>query len=353
MADYLIKQLRMAISAAVESTFNTTPSGAFWKFVTTSKNFYVQSAEKFDDKGKIGLGNDLPNVQFTGYLNPVTMEIADSLDTFIHPMLIRRAFGQAETVVAGSGPASGTFVHSFKVAPQITNPISSTMLWGMGGADKAWNGVTVNSIKVSGNRSEQPQFSATLVGTGKGSAVGSPTINAYVVPNYLDGAETTIFYTKDSTLTNLADRDSSTRRVVAWDVSLNNNNKTDDKRPGDPRVNANDPSGGHYINTMLNGEREVMGGITITLDGTAQEVIDSLADEVLTDFTISTKGKFIGSTTIQYGVDFIFPKCYLNCEEGVDDNGLAVIRATIKPVYESVSDTILKVAITNSTATCV
>lgn len=351
--EFSVQNITMAMSVNPESTYNNTPAGNYHRFVTSSATFHIQSAETFDDRGKVGLGTDLPNIRFTGYLNPVSLDIADNLDNFIHAMIMRRGLGTTSADLAGATTSAGTYTHTVKLAPTLSIPVSSTFIWSLGGAAYAWNGGAVGSFRAEGTRSDTPNFTATVMTTGKAVSTTGLTLNSYVVPHYMDGAETSIYYTKNSTLIYLADRTTGVQRVTGWNVSVNNNNRNDDKRPGDPRVNPATPVGGHYINRMTVGQREVTGEVTFTLDELNTEVTDSLANQVLTDFTISCKGRtFIGTdpaTTVQPEIKFIFPKCYMTVEEGVNDNNLAVLRASIFPVYDSTAETSMKIVVTNET----
>lgn len=379
MAEYQVKNLKMALSGGEEAAFNrmygleadrdpiTVATGnaslnkGYHPFVTSSATFYVPTAEKFDDRGKVGLGQELPTSRSTGYLNPVTMEISNTLDTFIHPILLRRLCGtedSTEGVVTGSAPNTAARTHTFKMAQAIDRPSSSSLLWALGALDYVWTGMTVNTFRVEGSRAAPPTFTATLVGTGGRESIAAlktenantdivtPMINDYVPPKYVIGAETEIFFTHPvHGAVPLAQRSSETQRITAWSVGVNNNNKTDDKRPGDPRLTVGLPTGGHYVNRITTGSREVTGEVTIALDENSvlREIQDSLADVVMTDFTISHRGEIITSggndTDGQYMVEFVFPKCYLNVTEAVDDDGLAVLRTELFPVFSDFENT--------------
>jgi hypothetical protein len=378
--DVLVTQLTMALSSQVENPaglatgYNITPAGNFHKFVTTSRNFYFQSTEKFDDRGKIGLGTDLPNIRFSGYLNPPTLEIADNLDNFIHAMLIKRGCNTLNAdvdTVPGSGAAAGTHTHSFKYAKTVSNPQSSTVIWSLDGAPHAWNGVAVSSWRAEGTRSDVPNFSASLVGSGRISDPSALVLNNYVTPRYMSGAETEVHCLVDRdgdgtpTQIYLASRAQGVQRITAWAVSVNNNVRVDDRRPGDPRISSGTPLRGHYVNRQTVGDRELAAELSIALSGDPLEqdgtgidlfVSDSLEDRLFVDFTITCKGRqFIGTApaTTQPEITFVFPKCYLSTEEGVDDNNLAVLRCTIFPVYDDTEETALMVTVVNESAALV
>lgn len=362
MADFLTKNLTMAISVAEETTFNTQAPGTFQRFVTSARNFYVDSAEKFDDRGKIGLGQELPTRQTTGYLNPISLEIADELNSFIAPMLIRRSSGRdmevADVAVAG-GADAGAFTKSMKMAKSVTSLKGSSVIWALGGANYIWTGCVVDSWRAEQTRSDIPSFTATLVGTGRAVrdsafiAAGA-NYSPYIAPTYMIGAETKIFYTPEGESTiYLADRDTNKQRVLGWGVTYNNANRTDDRRPGDKRQSTGDPLSGHYVDRITTGDREVTGDLTLTLDESLAELQHANSDKILTNFTVSTNSKYIrnpgntANTTIQHGVDFVFPKCYLRAEDTADDAGLAAIRFTIFPVYDDSTETAMKVVVRN------
>lgn len=360
MAEFLTKGVIMALSSARESTFNTQATGNFERFVTEGRQFFVPTIEKFDNAGKIGLGQEFATAQFNGYLNPVQMDLNSDFDSFVHAMLMLRACGDTDTQAALAGADVGAASHTFKVVPTIDRLPSFSVVWALGdqaggGADYIWTGCVVDNFRIEQSRSDIPQFSSTIIGSGKNVLNTSAAVySAYKNPSFCIGAETEIYY--GATPTYLATRSvgNEIQKITNWNLALNNSNRTDDRRPGDPRLGA-DPSSGHYVDRItLGDQREITSECSIVMDDTLAEVAASINNTLVTDFTIETRGTIIiPAGAQQFGTKFQFPKAYLNVEEGTDDNGTAILRTTVKPVYDSVSSSILDVTVFNDTLTAI
>jgi hypothetical protein len=378
MAEYLSKDLKMALSTEVEDPYNTMlvdAADTYYGMVTSSRNIYVPDKEKFDDLGKIGTGQEFATDQRSGYLNVPSLEISDELNNGIAGILFRRALGGAITVSSDLEASLGFYNHSFAMLPNGTSAgrqlPSSTILWAVGGADYMWGGVVVDQFRVDQSNSGVPTYTATLVGSGLNKRLRYLTANGALAVNgsnayngpypgatlteypptfpipvnqkYMLGAESKISFTD----TLGAYNPTSSGRIKAFSFTFNNAHRTDDRRPGDPRVDSGNqtsgnPRSGHYVNRMLHGDRTATAEMTLMLDDTFREYTDAYTDDVITTFKYTAAGELLkkagspyteSATDKQNEFEIEIPKSFFRSVRGADDNGDAVITMTVFPVY--------------------
>ncbi len=340
MAEYLIKDILLGLSSAPESVYNTpyVLAADFQRFQMSGNSFPVPDKERFDDLGKIGNGTEFPTAQRSGYVLPASMEISDEVNTSIGATLLRRCLGGADTTPAGPDilEAGVAFKHKFGMLNTSAGRQlpSSSIVYSLGGLDNLWGGCVVDSFSISQTNAGTPTFTAGLISSGlyKDISTISPafgTLPSIVVPNYHLGAETTVEFTDDGGLVSLT----TAQRIRSFSLTINNNHITDDRRPGDPRIDVADIKKGWYVNRMLHGDRSVTAEFTVMVDDTLREFLDAGSDTIITGFKITTRGYYIGaSTTNQYALTVTVPKCYFRTPRVSDEGGNAVVTLGIFPV---------------------
>jgi len=402
MAEYLTRDLKLGISASPESTYNTmlvAPSDLYLGMLTTTRSLYIPDKEKLDDTGKVGTGREYPTEQRSGYITVPSLEISEELNIDIAALLLRRAMGGVDaggTLVvsdpyynSGIEDALGFYTHTWGLLSNNTAAgrqlPSSTLLWSLGGADYMWGGVCVESFRVDQTGSGVPTFTATMVGSGlnkrlryltangalavNGSnayngpyagSVGSeypPAFPAPVAQRYMLGAETKMQFNDGSNyvITNA-------QRLKSFSFTLTNNLRTDDRRPGDPRLTSTQPRDGHYINRLLHGDRTVAAEMTVMLDDVLREFTDAYNDTVITGFRYSAMGNLLKKATTPFtesaqdnqGVfELNFPKCYFRGIRGSDDNGDAILTISIFPVDDFTNGPVTAKIVNNTAAAIV
>lgn len=340
MAEFLTRDILLAISSEPEATYNDmyVLGSEYERFQMTGTGFPVPDKIRFDDLGKIGNGTEFATHQRSGHVLPATMEVADEVNTSIGAILLRRALGGADVVPAGVDilEAGVAFRHKFGMLNTTAGRQlpSSSVVYSLGGFDLVWGGCVVDSLTFAQTNADPPTLTAGMVGSGLYKDISdiSPAFGALpaiVIPNYHLGAETTVEFTDSVGTVALV----TGQRIRSYTVTLNNNHITDDRRMGDPRINAANIKRGWYVNRMLHGDRTVTAEFTIMIDATLREYFDSDTDDIITGFKFTTKGYYIGASTVnQYSMTIIIPKCYFRTPRFVDDGGNAEMTISIFPV---------------------
>lgn len=372
MAEFLTRNLKIAISTTPESTYNAIKvanSDTYFGMLTTGRAYYVPDKDKLDDTGKIGTGREFPTEQRSTYITVPSLELTEELNIDLAALLLRRAMGGADVVTTvAASPSSTIRDHTWGLDLSGTTRQlpSSSLLWGIpnSGADFIWGGVVVESFAINQTNSDTPTVTVGLVGSGlfkrlrfltangqlavNGSnpytgpyagGVGTeypPTFPFPAAQRYMIGAESELLFTPQGG--SLYSVTASGQRMKAFSMTLTNNHRTDDRRPGDPRVDSAQPKAGHYVNRMNHGDRTVAGSMTIMLDDTFAEFNYAYDDTVLTAFTYKAKGRYLEATAPgvesdkQGEFEVSFPLCYLRSVAGTDENGDAVLTMTTFPV---------------------
>jgi hypothetical protein len=382
MAEFLTRNLKMAISATPEATYNQIKSGTadtYLGMLTTGRAFYVPDKEKVDDTGKIGTGREFPTEQRSTYVSVPSLELSEELNVDVAALLLRRAMGGADVVTAVTNTRAVPGNPSVAVAPASTindhtwgldmvnrQLPSSSMLWGIpgSGADYIWGGVVVESYAIAQTNSDVPTITVGLVGSGmfkrlsRLTANGQPAVNGsnpYIGPyaggagteypptfpfptaqRYMIGAESELLFTPEGGAAYSVT--GSGQRMKSFSATLTNNHRTDDRRPGDPRIEAAQPRSGHYVMRMNHGDRTIGGDMSIMLDESLSEFYYAYNDTVLEAFTYRAKGAYLGATApntesnAQSEFEVTFPKAYLRGVAGTDDAGDAVLTMAVFPI---------------------
>lgn len=379
MAEFLTRNLKMAISATPEDAYNDiqiASADEYLGLLTTGRAFYVPDKEKIDDTGKVGTGREFATEQRSTYVTVPSVEIAEELNASIAALLLRRAMGGAVTTVGIEDEEENVvaYRHSFGLDYDNRQLPSSSCLWSLGGADYIWGGMVVESFNISQTNAETPNMTATMMGSGiykqvryltstgalasyKGGAVayngphgaGSPLAPAFPAPevqHYMVGAESNVVYNIGETEFVMAG--ASDQRLKSFNFTLTNNHRTDDRRPGDYRVATADPKSGHYVNRMNHGDRTIAVEMTVMLDDEMREFYTSYNDEIVSDFVYTAKGLFLPGTTVQSEVEIAIPKSYFRTVQGADDNGDATLTLSLFPVYDFDVDSIVEASIVNA-----
>lgn len=340
MAEYMIRDILLALSSAPETVYNTpyVLASDFQRFQMTGQSFPVPTREEFDDLGKIGNGTEFPTYQRSGYVLPATMEVADEANSSIAGILLRRCLGGASAVPSGGEilEAGVAFKHTFGMLNTTSGRQlpSSDVVYSLGGLDLLWSGCVVDSFTLAQTNAGTPTFTAGLISSGLYQDIStiSPafgSLPAIDVPDYHLGAETTVEFTDSGGTVSTV----TAQRLRSFTLTINNNHITDDRRPGDPRIDVADMSKGWYVNRMLHGDRTVTGEFTVMLDDTLREYLDAQTDDIITGFIITTRGYYIGaSTTNQFSLTITVPKAYFRAPRVSDEGGNAVVTLSLFPV---------------------
>ncbi len=397
MAEYLTRNLKMAISTTPESTYNQIKTGnadTYLGLLTTGRAFYVPDKEKLDDTGKVGTGREFPTEQRSSYVTVPSLEISEELNIDIGAILLRRAMGGADVVTPVVEVGSTIRDHTFGLDLSGTTRQlpSSSMVWALGGADYIWGGVVVESFAISQTNSETPSMTVGLVGSGLFKRIRNLTAdgnlavngsNAYTGPyagsvgteyppafpmpgvqRYMIGAETELIFTPQTSpgvsgTPYIATSAGNGQRLKAFSCTLTNNHRTDDRRPGDPRVVSSQPRAGHYVNRMNHGDRTVAAEMTVMLDDSLNEFYMAYNDTIIEAFTYKAKGAYLLNTAgtaesaKQAEFEITFPKCYFRGVRGTDDSGDAVLTISIFPVDNGSTGPIIARVRNNAAATIV
>jgi hypothetical protein len=377
MPEFLTRNLKMAVSATPEATYNAIkvagpapgPQDTYLGLLTTGRAFYIPDKEKVDDTGKVGTGREFPTEQRSTYITVPSLEITEELNIDIAALFLRRAMGGAD-VVSGpvaATPASTIHDHTFGLDLSTTGRQlpSSSMIWSImgSGADYVWAGVVVESFAISQTNSDVPTVTIGLVGSGlfkrllflTANGLAASGANPYTGPylgagpsfyppafpnptaqRYMIGAESELLFTPAGGAQYSVT--GSGQRMKSYSSTLTNNHRTDDRRPGDPRIESAQPRAGHYVNRMNHGDRTIGGDMTIMLDDTLNEFNHAYNDKVLESFTYKAKGAYLAATNPalesdkQSEFEIVYPKCYLRGIAGTDDTGDAVITMSVFPV---------------------
>jgi len=374
MHEYLIRDLKIAISKAVESSYNAmrTASGDLYVGMqTTSRSIYIPDKEKLDDTGKIGTGNEFPTQQRSGYVTVPSLEIADEVDIDVCPIFLRRALGGAVTVSSDVEASLGFYNQTFGMLSNNTAAgrqlPSSTLLWSLGAADYMWGGVVVDQLRFEQTNAGVPTYTATLIGSGlnkrlryltadgnlavngsnayNGPYAGAsgteypPSFPAPPVQRYMLGAETICQFNDGVNYVI-----TQAQRMKSFNLTLNNAHRTDDRRAGDPRLTSAQPRDGFYVNRMLHGDRSVAAEMTVMLDDVMREYSDAYNDTQVTSFKFTMAGNLLKKATSPYTesaadnqgeVELIMPLVYFRSARGADDNGDAIVTISLFPVYDT------------------
>lgn len=340
MSEYLTRDISLAISTLPESAYNVpyVLASDFQRFQMTGTGFPVPDKIRVDDLGKIGNGTEFPTYQKSRHVIPPSMEIADEVNTSIGGMLLRRALGGASATPSGGNilEAGIAYKHTFGMLNTTSGRQlpSSTIVYSLAGFDLLWSGCVVDSLTYAQTNADSPTITAGLVGSGlyKDISAISPafgTLSTIQIPNYHIGAETTVEFTDTAGNIVLT----TAQSIRSFTLTLNNNLITDDRRMGDPRILNSDMTRGWYVNRMLHGDRTLTAEFTVMVDDTLRAFFDSDTDDIITGFKFTTKGYLIGaSTTNQYTMTLIIPKCYFRTPRFVDDGGNAEMTISIFPV---------------------
>lgn len=369
MAEFLTRNLKMAISTLPEASYNAIRTGStdtYLGLLTTGRAFYIPDKDKLDDTGKVGTGREFPTEQRSNYVTVPSLEISEELNIDIAAILLRRAMGGADvvTTVTETGATIRDHTWGLDLSGTTRQLPSSSMVWAIGGADYIWGGIVVETFTINQTNSDIPQMTAGLIGSGLFKRIRNLTANGQLAVNgsnvytgpyagasgseypptfpfptqqrYMIGAETELLFTPNGGA--LYSVTGSGQRMKGYSMTLTNNHRTDDRRPGDPRVDSAQPRAGHYVNRMNHGDRTMAAEMTIMLDDTLTEFYHAYNDQIIDAFTYKARGGFLlntlgtAETTKQSEFETVFPKCYFRGVRGSDDSGDAVLTISIFPV---------------------
>jgi hypothetical protein len=341
MAETLIRKTLIAYSTAVESTFNNSPlvATAYTSVRTKARTVPIPSFEASDDAAAIGNQQIGASEQFLGFSQAKSWEIQDDLNVNEFAVLVRRLLGAPDTVteieVGIAWKHSLRFQNLYSTGLQLP---SMGFVWSNLGADNLFSGVCGNSVSITGNQADAPQYSLNLISSGKYKRIrdiASPVFGTLSPPaarDFIRGGETEITFNDGSPRSLTA-----SQRAIAYNFAINNALNSGDRRMGSPRLSTTDACKGWYLAFLNATDQAVTADFTFTLDDAMVEFNAAVANTVITDFYIKNKGCYIGaSTSKQYGVDLWIPKSNFRLPDNLGDvNDIATIQMTIFPLVNA------------------
>lgn len=335
----------IGISTAVLSPINTLPllSTLYTYFYCRSGNFPVPDREKFDNSGYLGTQAEGATKQRSGFVNPPVIEFSGDVDTGIFSVIARRMLGKADTVPAGGDIiAAGTiFKHHFALLGNRTAAgrqlPASGFVFQNGALDYLYNGVG-NTLSMTQNGAEPPQYTANFLGTGmykrtsdiSGPAFGTPTVPTESnIDNTMDGAETEVEYTTTAQKWLARIDEASPQRLRSISATVVNNALDPNaKQAGAKRLDTTTPAKGWILSYLLHGDRTSQLTFRVGVPGTAGAAIDELQaalnDTIVTDFRWRMNGDFIGNVANpneRHRVELIYDKLYFRNVRRAPDAG--------------------------------
>lgn len=350
--EFLLSDGQVAISKLTETAINT-PYQLTADFIGMRLNPIapnVPQVQTVDNMDMIGGGDEFADdVRLYNWLqNPITITGKCNSETFAH-LLLRALMG---TITNAPVTAAASFDHSvpMQTRAQGRTPKYTTLIINLGGADIVSASMAVNSITISQQGTNEPQFSCELIGTGMFQRMAdiSPAI---VIPyptthHYFHGAANVIVL-NDGVVKNL----SSLGRVRSWSVSLQNNLVVGDRRPGDPFKTPGDVRTGAYLRTLLRGKRTSTAQLKLALDENLDELDWLTNNTSLTNLGIKCVGEPIGVTPENYEVEWKVPKFKVQTITGDSEGDDATITLNFLPLRDSVSGGLVTARVRNDQAT--
>lgn len=346
MADSQLSQTSIAFSSLPETAYNTAYilASEYKSIVTRARSFPLPSNEKGDDLGVIGDNRVYPSRQTTGFLDPVVVEIQETVNVGWFNNLLRRFMGKPELVgdIAVVEATKAWRHHYYEQDPNSLGRQlpSSSVVYRNNGADFLYSGMVGSTLQIQQAGVADPQFTLQLVGSGlykRIRDITSPvfgTLPASVVEQTMLGPETRVQYTDPlatRTITN-------PRRMKSISFTANNNIDTGDLRAGAPRVNgAGCPGGGWYRDFLNMGDKTAAAEFRVAIDDDMREWASAQNDDIITNFTWDMRGYCIPTTAAnnQYQCTVKIGKCYFRTPRGGEDNNTMVKDITVFPVVNA------------------
>lgn len=368
----LIQDEILAISTAVESSFNTYPvlASAFTTFYVRSANLPNPDREKFDNDGFIGLQQEGPTIQRSGYVNSPAIEFGGDIDTGIFGVFARRATGAASPVPAGGNIllAGEVFRHPLALLGNRTAAgrqlPSSAFAFSIDELDYIYAGCVFNQITTQQQNADQPQYSASANGSGLYKKIdtigGFGTLAPPAIPaldNVMMGAETEVEYTTSGGTKWLAQVNYASPHVLKSHSAtvIANNLDTGDRRAGSKRLDSTTPAKGWVLSYLLHGKRSSTCQFRLEAQSGIDELAHALADTAVTDFTLRYYGQVIDDADESYRhtVEIVFPQGFFRNVARADDNGGLFLDVTLFPTSSGTTSDpdFVEGAIVNQTAT--
>lgn len=356
MAEFLTRDIKVLLGKAREGSYNAAHilGADFIKGVMLGRVFGIPTLDTIDDANKTGTGFEFATQLRTNYWQHFAMTIADELNVGLGALLFARALGGNHAAPSQlGGAASEVWEHTLlmQTAAQGRQLPSFNIITSVGrvdatnyGAEFQYPGCVIESLTVSQTRSEPPQISADIVGSGKFVApiaadIASANIPLYtVISDYIHGAAVTIAF-NDGTAINL----SQEGRVRGWSFTLNNNLRRDDRRPGDPFRVADDPATGAFVNRLTRGPRSATFSTTVSLaeNFPVREFLTHSQNKIITSLLVTCKGNRMAVPgTLPAGSDncvfeIQLPKSHLRALTATDENDEAALTLDFFPVKGS------------------
>ena len=353
MPEYQTIDTKLWASTLPETAYNTGHSaGADFEPIVSIQPFWLlPEVDKFDDAGRVGTGTEFATHQCNDYWSHPAVALSNDQELFaMYGRLWLRGFGGAvtPTVSGTSGFRHGSFLQLRSEGRQLP---STTIIVDNGPASVELDGMVVESMQLSKERTGRPTLSVNLLGSGKHAFPHA--ISA--LPNYsapstcaLPG-DLIVTYTKaDATVVNLAAEAGC--RFRAFNISIGNNLKTGDKCPGDTLLTMNGGSA-NYVRKLLRQVRSIGIDFTFVADATIIEYGQYIKNDIITDVDVAVQGIVIGAGPARYTLGIHVEKAVFSAVRATDSEGDVAYSANIKPLYDSVTTTAAEGYVINATAT--
>lgn len=351
MADYLINDVALYVSKAVESSYgsmvNTTGSN-YLKIRTQQPTFLLPQIEFTNDAGIPGNGHEFITEWCANYVSHPAVTFVDDVNFGIAGRLALRALGGTVTTAQQGGTAA--YKHScamLAVASGRQLP-SSTVVAELGGATFRMDGFVVDRFRLSQNRADRPQYSVDMIGSGDFVTPHAVTsLPASVsTASCLTGANTVVQWTDLDGTTTFSGAACSLR---SWSVEVANNSKLNDRCPGDGSLtltyDATTTTPG-YVGKLRRGTRSVTAQIVILLDSTIVPWERYVTGQAITDVTFKAQGG-LADVGYNYTINMIIPKARIQAVTPGENDGDATLTLDLVGIYDSVTGGALKAEVIN------
>lgn len=311
MAKRNVKSLKLYISTVLKA-INTLEEDEdnYKRFQVDQMDVPLPQSEQMSDAGTVGNGSGYEHYSWHYRWLPAQLPIRGKLEDTVFPILLARVLGG--TVVDTAVTDTDSYDHDIPMANElelIEPKLFSVITEGQGAF--IWGDMYVTELTISQNRDEHPTFEGSLANTGLFKKVADSSIvtSGVAAPpaDYFGaryhGAATTFTY-NNGTSQNLT----ASRGLIS--VSVKVGQPCDVVAlPGDSFLTAGDSSTGSYAGTIV---RQSQPSDMITLRYYADSALamwtDMKASTLLTNVSITFRGKKIGDTTDNYETEFLMEK---------------------------------------------
>lgn len=357
MADFLIINSNIALTKTPESAFSVmkTLAADFDGAVTNALNVRIPITSKILNKGLIGKGDEWASRADPDYAEHTGMTFSDRVNTDQFARLAARTLSGDITSTEVT-PGSGVYDHVVEMKRSNLDPQlkSSSVAFELGGYDLILAGMVGNSLSVSVQGGNAPQGQVELIGGGLHEFMADQT-PALVLPdpvdmNYVGQRSQSTFEFNDGTVFDVT----GVGRLDSFNLNFSNNLVTNERRIGDPLVDAASDNSGAHVRQLTRGDERTLtlsAGIYVAAD--KRGYLAHLNNTEITNLKLKSVGnRKIAATSYYHEVEVIVPKAtIISAEMGGDRKG--IVTFNFEPLFNPAGseDGPFKMRFRNGTAT--